>query len=1047
VAIALVRSLLWAALIAGSLLLEASPAVCSVADAGQESFLLPGAPAEFDLEVGASRRHPVRLEAGQVVHVELREKGPRVVMALFDPEGATLTRREAPSDTITTIRLLAIVPASGPHALEVRSSGEGRAGRYEIRVEEPRPATERERGLVAADDALAEAVRLSNEGSGESRRRALARLEAAEAGFREADDRRGQALALLKRGGLQYDAGQPAASDSIERSLTLFRELGDAEGQGAALIDLGWTRLRKGDNEGARALFGTAGEHAQAIESPRLHSASISGIGVTFGRTGEGERAVEAYAQALSLATEAGSRRQLGAALHNLGTAYSSLGEMRKALQHYERALSLWRAMGHRDREAMTLNNLADAYMQLGDDERGLVFLEKSLPIMQAAGLTGWEASILNNMAKVLGRRGDHERAIELGRRSLELRRKTGDRAGEALSLLTLARNLHRSGNTEAALQHLAQALRLQEATRARYNQIETLAAISDVERDRGNLRAALAQAEAALTLTEALRSAVTDPDLRASYVAFKHDMYGRYIDILMRLHEQEPAAGHDGAALQTSERARARVLLETLIEARADIRPGADAGLLDRERALQKQLSKVGEELSRVLAKEGAAEDVARARGELEAKSEEYRQVQARIRQESPRYAALTQPVPATLEEIRRDLLDDETVLLEFYLGEQRSFLWAVTRSALVSHALPGRAPIETAARKVHALMIERQRTRAPGSVREADRQLQTESTALSRLLLGGIVGRLDTDWKGKRLLIVTSGALAYIPFGALPSPVGGAARPLLRDHEIVFAPSASVLLAQRQEARPRAPAGTTVAVLADPVFEAADPRVHVRTGAAKKPAATPIGLTRALESLGRGGFTRLPFSRGEAEAIATFVPRSALLKATDFAASRVLVAEGGLGDRRIVHFATHGLLDSEHPDLSGLVLSLVDEKGSPQDGFLRMHEIYNLRLPVDLVVLSACQTALGREIRGEGLVGLTRGFMYAGAPRVVASLWQVDDESTAELMKRFYRAMLKDGRRPADALRTAQLAMSRSRRWSAPFYWAGFVLQGEWR
>jgi CHAT domain-containing protein len=240
------------------------------------------------------------------------------------------------------------------------------------------------------------------------------------------------------------------------------------------------------------------------------------------------------------------------------------------------------------------------------------------------------------------------------------------------------------------------------------------------------------------------------------------------------------------------------------------------------------------------------------------------------------------------------------------------------------------------------------------------------------------------------------------------------------------------------------RTPAGATVAVVADPVFEASDPRVRSGHSAAKPVA---VGLTRAAESLGRIGFGRLPFSRREADAIATLLPKSSLLESLDFAASRGLVTSGTLADRRIVHFATHGLLNGEHPDLSGLVLSLVDDKGAPQDGFLRMRDVYNLRLDADLVVLSACQSALGRDMRGEGLIGLTRGFLYAGARAVVASLWQVDDESTAELMKRFYRGMLKENRRPADALRRAQLEMSRTRRWSAPFFWAGFVLQGEWR
>jgi CHAT domain-containing protein len=187
--------------------------------------------------------------------------------------------------------------------------------------------------------------------------------------------------------------------------------------------------------------------------------------------------------------------------------------------------------------------------------------------------------------------------------------------------------------------------------------------------------------------------------------------------------------------------------------------------------------------------------------------------------------------------------------------------------------------------------------------------------------------------------------------------------------------------------------------------------------------------------------------FSNEEAEAITRLAPGISTLKATGFDANRQLVASGELGRYRIVHFATHGLINGEHPDLSGLVLSLLDENGKPQNGFLRMGELFNLQLPADLVVLSACRTALGKEIKGEGLIGLTRGFMYAGAERVVASLWQVDDQATSQLMRRFYRGLLKENLRPAAALRAAQIEMSKSSRWSSPYYWSGFIIQGEWR
>jgi CHAT domain-containing protein len=173
----------------------------------------------------------------------------------------------------------------------------------------------------------------------------------------------------------------------------------------------------------------------------------------------------------------------------------------------------------------------------------------------------------------------------------------------------------------------------------------------------------------------------------------------------------------------------------------------------------------------------------------------------------------------------------------------------------------------------------------------------------------------------------------------------------------------------------------------------------------------------------------------------------KGAGLKAVDFDANRATATNTDLSQYRIVHFATHGLLNSQHPELSGVVLSLLDEQAQPQDGFLRAHEIYNLNLPAELVVLSGCKTGLGKEIKGEGLVGLTRGFMYAGAARVVVSLWDVNDVATAELMKRFYQKMLAEGQRPAAALRAAQVAMWKEKRWQAPYYWAAFVLQGEWR
>jgi CHAT domain-containing protein len=324
--------------------------------------------------------------------------------------------------------------------------------------------------------------------------------------------------------------------------------------------------------------------------------------------------------------------------------------------------------------------------------------------------------------------------------------------------------------------------------------------------------------------------------------------------------------------------------------------------------------------------------------------------------------------------------------------------------------------------------------------------------------------------------------GGLQYLPFAALPVPErrgdGATGRrgetvyrrsvpvpstgrepalsprrpvaptPLIVEHEILHLPSASTLAVLRRELAGRRPAPKAVAVLADPVFSADDARAKPANSDHKVQVGVemPSDLTRAIGNV-RGGLTRLLMTRDEAEAVFSITPRNTRLEALDFRANRTTSTSDELGQYRIVHFATHGLLNSEHPELSGLVLSLVDEQGRPQDGFLRLHEIFNLRLQAELVVLSACQTGLGKEIRGEGLVGLTRGFMYAGAARVMASLWQVNDAATAELMKRFYRRMLQRGMRPAAALRAAQIEMWRRPQWESPYYWGAFVLQGEWK
>jgi len=495
--------------------------------------------------------------------------------------------------------------------------------------------------------------------------------------------------------------------------------------------------------------------------------------------------------------------------------------------------------------------------------------------------------------------------------------------------------------------------------------------------------------------------------------------------------------------------------MLELLTEVRADIRQGVDGSLLERERSLQQRLNAKAAAQVSLLNRKHTPEQADAVAKEIATLTAEFEEVQAQIRTRSPRYAALTQPQPLSLTEIQQQALDEDTLLLEYALGEKRSYLWLVSQRSIDSYELPPRAEIETAARRVYELGAARPKRGAP-----PDPQLIAQTRTLSRMLLGPVALQLG----GKRLVFVAPGALSYLPFAALPGPgderrPAGDYEPLIAKHEVVSVPSASVLSIIRREMAGRQRAAKSVAVLADPVFEESDPRLASAKNGSSSGEMLPAPaadvelseLTRSIRTMNfsdaRAGFTRLAFSRQEAESIIAVTTKGTGLKATDFSASRDLAISGQLSQYRILHFATHGLLNSERPELSGLVFSLIDQNGKPQDGFLRLHEIYNLQLNADLVVLSACETGLGKEIKGEGLIGLTRGFMYSGAPRVVASLWNVDDLATAELMKLFYQRMLKDGLPAGAALRAAQLELSRQKRWASPYFWAGFVLHGEWK
>jgi CHAT domain-containing protein len=528
--------------------------------------------------------------------------------------------------------------------------------------------------------------------------------------------------------------------------------------------------------------------------------------------------------------------------------------------------------------------------------------------------------------------------------------------------------------------------------------------------------------------------------------------------------------------AFKITEESRARSLLDLLVETDATITEGVPAELLKRKQDNLDRQQEIAEILTGVtISTDELNKKPAELDKELETLQTEYEAIENEIRTASPRYASLTSNQPLSVADVQQKVLDDQTVLLEYALQSDASYLWAISKTSLSLHKLPARLTIDKAATDLRAQLIPSQlQRRIVGiDVAEANRGLgistpAPEDTAAfvstSNAVYKAIMEPVAAKIGDKRLLIVADGTLNYIPFEVLlktaePGDFASLGY-LVKSNEIIYAPSASVVGSIRQQ-RGQA-AGHSMLIIADPVFNSNDTRAQ-KAGPVSAPAEVRgLGIQSALTDVtgqatpaaGTSGqmeglpLVRLMGTRTEAEQI------SRLAKSSGSQADVWLdldASEDNLGSRdiskyRVIHVATHGLLNAERPQFTGVVLSLVGNKS--HDGFLRTDEVFNLRLGAPLVMLSACETGLGKEKRGEGVMGLTRAFMYAGAPTVGVSLWSVADKSTADLMTDFYRRLLAPGDSTSSAaLRAAQLSMIATKKYSAPFYWAPFVLVGDWK
>jgi len=854
----------------------------------------------------------------------------------------------------------------------------------------------------------------------------------------------GEAVTLNNMGSLYSDLGEnQKALEYYSQSLALKRAVGDLGGEAVTLNNMGTIYSDLGENQKALEYYSQSLALKRDLGDRGGEAVTLNNIGTVYSELGEQQKALEYYSQSLALNRVLGDRGREAAILTSIGSVYSDLGEKQKALEYYSQSLPLSRAVGDRGGETVTLTKIGSVYSDLGEKQKALEYYSQSLALSRAVGNRREEATTLHNIGSVYNHLGEQQKALEYYSKSLPLFRAVGDRTGEGATLGNIGNVYSVLGEKQKALEYYSQSLALKRAVGDRTGEATTLYNIAYAKRDLNNLTEALNDIESSIKIIENLRTKIASPELRTSYFATVQDYYELYIDLLMQLHKTNPKAGYDTKALEASERSRARSLLELLQESNANIREGISPDLLQQEKSVQQQLDAIEKQRIQELSSPNPNQTkIAEIDKQRLALLQEYQQIQTQVRTASPRYAALTQPQPLTLPEIQKQILDDNTILLQYSLGKHRSYLWVVTSTGLTSYELPKQVDIETAARAFRRAITRKYDKSTPQKVAEA-------SANLGQLILQPAAAQLGN----KRLLIVPDGVLHYTPFPALTIAQTAGQNtnvPLIVEHEIITLPSASTLAILRQNYGDRKPPSQTLAILADPVFSPTDERVkgQLTPATTEQLESNNLGLNRSLRASNREWPPkRLPFTRQEAQTISSLFPSDSSSQKIDFDASRTTATDGSLANYQIIHLATHGIANNKNPELSGIVMSMVDDKGNLVNGFLRLTDIFNLKLAANLVVLSACQSGMGQNVKGEGMVGLTRGFMYAGAQRVAVSLWNVDDEGTSVLMQKFYQKMLQQKLAPAAALRAAQLEMMQQEKWQSPYYWAAFTLQGEWK
>jgi CHAT domain-containing protein len=1017
-------------------------------------------PTEGTIRTGESVVITLTLEKGQFQTVTLEQRDSNLTMTLTAPTNERL-RVDYFSGPVGEEKLFWRAEETGAYKLAVSlTSKESLTGRYKLTVKPPETPTAQDDDRWEAQRLYAEAFQMYEElktddpAFAQKRDLVIKTYEDAAGKWRTAGESSLSAITLIRLGHVMYDQKNfKAAETRYQQALREAQFSSDLRGQADAIANLGLVADRLSrtweDKQQARQFFDQALGLSRQCNEARVEASTLSNLGRYYRSIGQYQLAKEHYTQAVAKMKALGDREQEGLVLANLGAAYRSLGLKADAEKAYNDALDIHLKLGNVVEQARSQNGLGRVLDSLGErtieeKERARQKFEEAVNLGKESGDRDYFEHNLGTICYELGMAykglGESDKARDLFNQALahlrtafELRRD-GDRLYPTLTSLGLLE--HALGKKQEARRYLQEALTISQNMNDNYQEAIVLAAQARVARDEGRLVEAKTLIEKALRIVESVAVRIASLDLRSSYTMAQSHIYKLHTDILILLRTRNPRKrqftnNHKVAWLEI-ERARMAALQESV-----DI-----LDLLPSQGVAQTDVAKLRNFRSGFLFVKNLPYSPEK-QGQISKLTTDYQEVEAQIAQQiSPSANQINPPVNTDrLREIQGALKKD-TLLLEYALGEDRSYLWAITPTTFEVFALPGQAQLEGLARQVRDSMA---------SPKEIKAETRAVSVKLSNLLLGPVAARLGA----KKLLIVTDGILDRISFAALPRPDASTAaaqvnsRLLIEAHEIVYEPAAMTLLSPpgpRGETQRPAP---SIVVIADPIFNANHPQAaHCKKGEPRE--ASPIAETSLTDQMAED-LSPVPFGESERSAFseAVFGQQSSSLRHElfGFQAKRSNVLADKLRMHTDVICYTHAVFNERDQEMTGLALSRLNKEcGAEKNFLLNLNDIYDLKLSADLVTLIACDTARNQTMRGFGLGGIARGFMYAGAARVMGTLWRVNGQASLELATRFYRNR-RAGQTAPQALRNAQLSFlnDNNSEWRLPYYWSGFVLMGE--